>query len=122
MKTAIIALCLLAGLQLRADMKLKNYKHIMTSSDAAQIDLVKMFVGGLGDGISTTNTLTGNHLFCPPEHLGLVLANYTDILDKQVARIDNDDAKLQDIPIGMLLIKGLAETFPCPKATQMPKK
>ena len=91
-----MAFCLLATVQLRADMKLKNYKHIMASSDQGEIAVTKMFVTGLGDGISTANTMTGNRLFCPPDNLGLVLGNYTDILEKQIAEIDKDDAKYED--------------------------
>ena len=122
MRTVIVAFCLLATVQLRADMKVKDYKRILASSDQGGIAFTKMFVNGLGDGISTANTMTGNRLFCPPDNLGLVLGNYTDILEKQIAEIDKDDAKYEEIPIGILLIRGLAETFPCPKPAKTSKK
>ena len=57
-----------------------------------------MFVNWLGDGITTANTITGNRLFCPPDNLGLVLGNYTDILElvKQVLALQADIMKMME--------------------------
>ena len=54
-------------------------------------------------------------LYCQPDKLVLDLANYVEILDRQIKTeaTKNTQAELDDMSVGLVLLKGLQDTFPC---------
>jgi hypothetical protein len=120
MRTFLTTLCFLTLISAEAlaqDVPL--YRKMIASSDASVVKEAKMYVKGLGDGISWANTLVsledGRALYCPPDKLALTVENYLDILDRQIDARSKvvTEAKLNETPLGFLLLDGLQETFPC---------
>ncbi|WP_257834917.1 hypothetical protein [Burkholderia glumae] len=79
----------------------------------ATANSLKAYVGGLGQGMFWANIALEaqgeKKLFCPPRKLALSFDNYSSVLDREVAKPatrDTDD-------IGLLLLQGLVDTFPC---------
>jgi hypothetical protein len=95
----------------------KQYKAEMMSDATAT--LTKIYVQGLGDGITWANAAAQaekkSAFFCQPDKLILGPQNYIDIIDQQIKERSTrmTAAKLDDSWIGVLLMMGLEETFPC---------
>jgi hypothetical protein len=123
MRIRFLTLCflLLSGFQLSAELLVKQYREQIKSTDAAVLTFVKLYVQGLGDGIiwanSEVETQMSKHLFCQPTKLALTQSNYLNILDRQIeySKTLFTEAELEKAPIGFFLLKGLVDTFPCPK-------
>lgn len=103
-----------------AQTTVKEYRTAKASSSIAEIIKLKWYIGGLGEGIFWANAeLTKQHapLFCEPEKLRLVADNYMDIIDGQITRLSQPHgatiAEIDSFATGLLLLKGLEETFPC---------
>lgn len=79
------------------------------------LEIVKTYVAGLGSGYSWANVMLETrsgaqlHLYCPPNKLAINGENYLDILDNHIKRRSPSD----DVPIELILLQGLMETFPC---------
>lgn len=117
MRTLIASLCLLTfGAQLEAEMTVEQYKTRMkTPLDAAS---TKVYIKGLGEGIGWANieaTARRTPLYCPPGKLAIDVANYIDILDREIERFSktSSSAEANGTWIGLLLMDGLKDTFPC---------
>jgi hypothetical protein len=93
---------------------LKRYKEQKTMPNAPA--LMEIYLKGVGDGFMVVNTeLIANRkeqpLYCQPAERGLGGDNYITILENEILRRSwPDDALLSHI-----LIRGLQNTFPCPK-------
>lgn len=115
LKATCVGLLMLCGaFQAHAALSAANYKA-MKASHPAQ---AQMYVRGVGEGISWTNTLSiqeGNKpLYCPPPQMALGLDNYLYILDRAIEQIEA--GRQQSVPtrsIEAMLLFGLIETFPC---------
>ena len=107
MKFKLILISLLLALSNSAfcgELKVSDYKKV--SYD--KLTLLK--VEQLGVGISWANTAFKNKkIYCAPDNLALVDKNYKRILDDELKRGNYSD----DIYIGLILLMGLENTFPC---------
>lgn len=100
-------------------MSVKTYEEMMSSNNSSDVLVVKTYVFGLGEGFTMSNTvLLGRKqesLFCPPENLPLNADNFIDILNKTIDRYKNAGKNISEMPILILLFRGLETTFPCSK-------
>ena len=109
MRTLIVSLYLLAfaGAPLEAEMTVEQYKTRMkTPVDAAA---TKVYIKGLGEGIGWANVEARARrmpLYCPPDKLGLDVANYIDILDHEIERFTktSSPAEANGTWIGLLRV------------------
>jgi hypothetical protein len=88
----------------------EQYRHPKTDKD---LNFNKAYFVGLKDGLIAYNISTANKLFCMPGTLPtLTFEQANDILLRWAnkKRIDSDM-----LPVGLALLYGLKETFPCPK-------
>lgn len=103
------ALTLCVAIPASATLYVSDYEELKVKEPAP----TRLYVSGVGEGIFWANTLLGRvdtPMYCQPERLGLGPANYMDILEKQLERREH---KTKDVPIEMVLLEGLMETFPC---------
>ena len=98
-----------------ADVNVSDYKAAVAKGDK----IIGIYVTGLGTGSSWANTAmkreTGKRLYCPPENLSIGPDNYSRILDDEIKRSEErlGFQKIQETPIGAILLRGLTITFPC---------
>jgi hypothetical protein len=108
----------LGGVQLPAEMTVTDYREALASSNERVVASMKMYVSGMGSGISWANgqaTRTNSPLYCSPPKRGLSGENYIDILNKAIDDFSGQATakQLDEFPIGALLMRGLRTTFPC---------
>jgi hypothetical protein len=107
MKLKLIVMCFLLAFYnsvLSGELKVGEYKKV--SND--KLTLLK--VEQMGVGISWANTTFENQkIYCAPSKLALYDKNYKRILDDELKRGNYSD----DIYIGLILLVGLENTFPC---------
>jgi hypothetical protein len=100
-----------------ADYTIGNYKNAIASENPERIALMKRYLLGVGDGLSSGSVGGKQQLFCGPEKLALTLENYINILNSRIQYLDrlwgNETEKVDRRPIGLELLTGLQETFPC---------
>src|SRR5258708_21559043 len=78
-----------------------------------------LYITGVGEGLTWANAqlsaLGRERLYCAPAKPGLSLANYKDILDRQIAEQAKrrTEEELDQVNIESLLLQGLIEAFPC---------
>lgn len=98
----------------------KTYRESIQDGDDIKRAVSEMiYITGVGEGFTSANAqlsaLGREKLYCAPGSQGLALANYRDILDRQIA----EEAKrrtadeLNQLNIESLLLQGLIEAFPC---------
>ncbi len=89
----------------------------MLAGDSASVNELKMYVMGLGDGMLFLNTQAKANkapLYCQPPKLALALENYLDIINQQLSGLPEvEQSRLDVIPLGAVLLRGLQVTFPC---------
>jgi hypothetical protein len=119
MKTALLALglCILSGVHARADLSVKQYQATMRSNNEAAILNITTYLNGIASGIMAATSIAFNkegvRLYCPPSNLVVNADNYFDILNRAIKSfVGMPD--LEDAPIALVLMRGLASTFPCP--------
>jgi hypothetical protein len=107
MRFKLILMCFLLALSssvLSGELRVRDYKNV--SND--ELTLLKVY--HMGVGISWANTTFQNHkIYCAPPNLALIDRNYKRILDDELKRGEYSD----DIYIGLILLMGLENTFPC---------
>jgi len=117
MRTAIATLFLFAvsAAQAKAELTVKEYKERMASSDAAVIATTRAFINGLGVGIGWANTDSKVKLFCQPGKLALEVQNFIDIINSEIETASTfmPQESLDKSFIGLVLLRGLEDTFPC---------
>jgi hypothetical protein len=121
MRTLLATLCFfaLSAVGLKAEVNVKEYRAIVASNDKARLTELKVYIRGLGEGVAWANTFLETSkkplLFCPPAKLFLGTQNYIDIIEAQIRDRVNTFQKdeLDEQEIGMLLVFGLMDTFPC---------
>ncbi len=114
---ATLFLLSVSMVQLKANTTVKQYKADLASGSTAA-SFTKVYIYGLGEGFLLANieaTKKKAPLYCHPDKLALSMANYVDIVDRQIKERSNrmTQAQLDEIPIAVLLLEGLEETFPC---------
>jgi hypothetical protein len=99
----------------------QEWKQAAESGALRQVDKREfdLHLGGLGEGIEWANAWLANlgrpQLYCQPPNLALNVDNYIKLIDVQIgkaaARLTQE--RLEKLYVGVLLLDGLAETFPC---------
>ena len=103
---------------MKAEMPVKQYNTLKASPNKDDTAILELYVKGLGDGIMWSNIevkVDGKPFYCPPAKLVPTTENYMDILNRQISKAAGilTQAKLEEMPVVLLLIRGLKETFPC---------
>ena len=87
----------------------KDYKAA-TSDEKA---FYYLYLDGVREGIVELNVVLEEKrqqpLFCLPERLELTIEQAEDIMMRQAQKMTDPD----QLPIGLLLVQGLQNTFPC---------
>jgi hypothetical protein len=101
--------------QAKADSTVKEYKEAMASSDPTSVRVMKVYILGMGEGIGWANTMADGILYCEPSQLALGVANFVDIINREIEATSKMASKenLDKMWIGLMLMKGLQSTFPC---------
>jgi len=104
------------GTKLKADMTVKDYRANMASSNPDTVAITRAWIMGLGEGTEWTNTELVRAgklpLYCQPPKLALGMDNYVDMINRRI-EANKDNPSLEIMHIGSLLIRQLADTFPC---------
>ncbi len=113
MKKICIAIMMLflSATAANAEFSLDEYGQIR--GDAVKMDIITTYINGVGVGFGWADTYmsenAGLHIFCQPEDLSLNASNMVDILDREIKRFEYTG----NIPIELILLLGLIQTFPC---------
>jgi hypothetical protein len=106
---AAIALCVASS----ANAVTVRFKQYMNPSNETYRGLDSVYLDGLSDGFITLNVALAQEgkapLFCMPPKMSLTAEQADDILRREAKRVPPSD----DMPIGIVLLAGLRETFPC---------
>jgi hypothetical protein len=82
---------------------------------AKNLEWFKFYISGVGSGFGWANVQLHARglppLYCQPDKLGLNADNLLKILDDYIEQ--KKDQLKPDLPVEMLLLQGLKETFPC---------
>ena len=105
----LLAVTLATAEHVSGEMTLKHYKEFKPK----ELTRIEIYVTGLGDAFSWANTYLEQRsfLFCQPSKLALGTKNYMRILDDEIQR----KIYKEEHSIGLILLMGLKETFPCSK-------
>jgi len=94
-----------------ANLSVKSYEKWKNDSD------VRLYIGGVGAGFSAANAALASQkkqmLFCVPERPRAETENYIQILDDTISKFKKEKFDPENLPTEILLLMGLAETFPC---------
>jgi len=116
-KIIIIFIILLIAVNASAELTIKEYLKDKNNRDVA------IFISGLAVGMGWVNTelrMTKRQpLFCIPEKLVLNVKNYQEILDRLIQEMrETRTSRDDEYTVGLILLEGLKETFPCKDNTQ----
>jgi hypothetical protein len=107
---AAMALCIVSGAQAQT-VRLKQFVNPDNDKDAL---FNKIYLAGVRDGLETVNgslvAQGASPLFCMPPTLALTAEQAADIVTRTPGKAT---CNIDDMPIGIILLKGLKETFPC---------
>jgi len=108
-------------LPMRAEITVKEYQRAIHSSDRTRADAMKLYVMGVGAGIAWANTAAEKNnapLYCQPPHFSMNGGNYIDILDKTIKMLESKTTakELNEYSVGLLVLTGLQQSFPCQAA------
>jgi len=119
-KCATVGILFFGISHLYAEVPVKDYRTALSNPDSAAI--VKSYVSGLGNGMVYANEFSQRNkqaqpLFCAPSKLTLTGDNFVNLLDAQIKLSEERNGKepTMNVPIGLLLLEGLVDTFPCEK-------
>lgn len=118
----IVVAALLASSSARLQaLDVKTYRESVGQNGDTKSAVAEMiYITGVGEGFTWANAQLGalgrEKLYCAPATAGLSLANYKDILDRQIAEETKrrTEKALDQLNIESLLLQGLIEAFPCP--------
>ena len=89
------------------------FKDYKAPQDETEKFLYEMYFDGVTEGVRELNVVMQAEgrqpLFCQPQKLALTVEQAEDIMMRTAQAMTNPDTT----PIGILLILGLRETFPC---------
>jgi hypothetical protein len=109
---AVIALMLfsLTSNANAAGILLKDYKSPKNEDEKA---LLEMYLDSVKDGAQFLNAIARRQgqrpEFCLPENLALTVDQAEDIMMREAKKMTDPD----DLPVALVLIHGLKDTFPC---------
>ena len=106
----LILFCLTLSNAKPASILLRTYKSPIDKADKA---LLKVYLDGVKEGIVMLNvTLQAEGrqpLFCQPEKLALTVEQAEKIMMREAKKMADPDR----VPVSIILIHGLQDTFPC---------
>ena len=109
----MIVAVMLVGLSSSADAMsviFKNYKAAKNDDEKA---LMKLYLDGVREGVSIFDAelaVEGRQpLFCMPNNLALTVEQAEDIMMREAEKNTDPD----NVPVSLLLVEGLKDTFPC---------
>ena len=109
---AVIALILFA-LNSSANAMTVIFKDYKAAANKDEKAFYYLYLDGVREGIVELNVVLKKNrqqpLFCLPEKLELNVEQAEDIMMRQAEKIADPD----QLPIGLLLVEGLQNTFPC---------
>ena len=92
-----------------------SFKQYTNPSSETFRTFNKLYLSGVMEGLLTFNSSLisdgAQPLFCLPPKLAVTEEQAADIMMREANTIGSD--KVADIPISILLLEGLKETFPC---------
>jgi hypothetical protein len=92
------------------------FKDYRTPKDEITRSFNKLYLDGLKEGLITFSVVLAREgispLFCVPQKLALTVDQADDILMREAMRAKTA-VSLDDIPISIILLAGLRNTFPC---------
>ena len=118
MKIILAMVLVSAAIQAKAEISVKEYRA-GKSADGGLSAENKRYIDGLGDAFGWADArLTTGHLkplFYAPGKLGLFTENYIEILDSEIEEDSKVSTRkdIDEIFIGLMLLRGLERTFPC---------
>jgi len=120
-RTTFTAACMFgayAAHLLAGDVTVKQFRAAIASKDPTEVNTIKVYISGLGNGIEWAMAPYAHEkktspLFCPPEKMPLNLSNYIDLIESAIKADHGGTPDVEDSYIGMWLVLGLTETFPC---------
>ena len=105
-----MALCIVSGAQAQT-VRFTNFAH--PDGDKAAL-FNRIYLAGVRDGLQTVNGALvaqgAAPLFCLPPELVLSEEQAADIVTRTAAKAVRN---IDDLPIAIILLRGLKETFPC---------
>lgn len=111
----MLAVIFLCGIQLRAEMNVKEFLTILSADDSTMTLTLKGYIEGLGEGMQVSAIASDTApLFCAPKpNLGVEV--YTTILQRSIKEYaDNVSVEeLGNTQISSLLLVGLKKAYPC---------
>jgi hypothetical protein len=111
----ILAFILLSGIQLRAEMNVKEFLTILSADDSTMTQTVKGYIEGLGEGMQASAIAADKApLFCAPKpNLGVDV--YTSILQRMIKDYAETVSveELGNTQVSTLLLVGLKRAYPC---------
>ncbi len=119
MKIGLLVLCalLFIAVNASADLTLKDY--LAMKNDEKRGLYLDFYVQGIGEGTAWSNTLLEEKgqplLYCQPGKLALDYKDYKSIIDKMIENMKAKNKFKEDWPIGLILMFGLQEAYPCKK-------
>ena len=109
--TLVILLLLSWSTPAKAEVPAKDYSRVRKA------EWFKVYVDGVGRGYTWANVELKSEgrtpLFCQPAKLILEAESFLTILDRMMSSNADGRGIPMDIPIELLLLTGLRETFPC---------
>jgi hypothetical protein len=110
MVIGLILFCLTLSYANAASILLRTYKSPIDKADKA---LLKVYLDGVKEGIVMLNvTLQAEGrqpLFCQPQNLALTVERAEEIMLRKAKKMADPDG----VPVSIILIHGLQDTFPC---------
>jgi hypothetical protein len=108
----VIAL-MLFSLSSSANATMVRFKDYKNPKDSWSKAADKVYLDGVKEGLVMFDadlTVEGRQQsFCMPQNLALTVEQAEDIMMRQAQKMTHPD----DVPISLLLLKGLEDTFPC---------
>jgi hypothetical protein len=118
MKKIVVLLLLMVTTSVMAEWTVREYDNM---SKTEKYDL-RVYINGLGVGstwVVNFEEFTNKKykpLYCPPMNLALGASNYVDILERRINKMKKlNYYDWETSPIGLELVNGLVDTFPCDK-------
>jgi hypothetical protein len=104
----MLMIVIASALPARAEIRVGEYEKL-------QGDSLNLYISGVGVGYLWANAMIKKSgqplLYCQPREFTATGETYKNILDKEISA--NKDMYTLDIPIELILLRGLQKTFPC---------
>ena len=94
-----------------------TYLKYMNSNSKEKKQHMNIVLVHIEQGFATANVELGytkkDKIYCQPEKLSLNFGNLSKFLNDEIKLLKNDNHKIDDFPIQMILMQHLKKQFPC---------